>query len=1143
MTRRTYCLDYKDAFAPSDRSRGDQYFRTKRVLSIKQEDDAIVAKVNGSGQVYLVEIVLDRINDTIEDVYCECPQFNRSQSCKHLWAVMRVMDAEPAIYTGQRIATPNRAASQRKANSIAAIPLGKSDQLTKDVPSTETALSIAESYGLTKTETRPTTLTPSMNNSLSALAWSSMLQLVQQQVDRLRSRNNYEQRNVTNHRVPYYLFDLSVQSSDVPRLQIYLFDARIHKNEWHELNPASYRALEASCDGCGPRDQRILRAIVEGNDPDFLFGSDSHRYRRHDIFNSSSFSNSDFELEEEDYPYLLTDLAESGRLYWQADQTAQPAPQPVTRFIAETIQPQIVLRDAPDEQIEMSLELVVSGQAMPIEDVVWFWESGTILMRESIGRIEPLLLPWLLHFMQNGRPIVPRDQRDGLIHALTQLENGPRWIWPESWGLRQEQGVPVPVLKIKWPQQMPRDLSRLQLTVEPWFRYGDQEFTCRSSLDMMIFDQANSRILSRDFQNEERHLSELLRTELLMPHGSHQLGLPFPQLSRLTDQSMELGWQIEAQGKPLTAPRQFSLNVSSGQDWFDLSGGVQYADQIVPIPVLLQAVRRNESFIPLDDGSQGMLPKEWMQKFGRFLELAQVDGESLRFGRSQALLLDMLLTEQEQSEQIQVDVGFRNFRKQLAAFSGISPGKEPKTFRGELREYQREGLGWFGFLQKFGFGGCLADDMGLGKTIQVLALLEQRRARRLKKDEVRKPSLVVVPKSLIFNWVEEAAKFAPKLNVVDYTGIGRKDRVEKLDQCDVVLTTYGTLRKDITRLAAMQFDYAILDEAQAIKNCKTDSAKACYLLQAEHRLAMTGTPIENHLGDLWSQFRFLNPGLLGHSEAFAAFNRADCQPESLKQLSQAIRPFLLRRTKQEVLKELPDKTEQTLFCEMGPKQARQYNELRDHFRLKLGKTVAELGIKRSKIHVLDALLKLRQTACDGRLVNSKQGARGVKLDMLVEQLTEVMEDGHKVLVFSQFTSLLALVQQDLKKRKIPYEYLDGKTTNRKSKVHHFQENDEVQLFLISLKAGGHGLNLTAADYVYILDPWWNPAAEAQAIDRAHRIGQTKNVFAYRMITKGTVEEKIMELQKTKRELADSIISGNSNLIRNLTADDLQMLLG
>jgi SNF2 family DNA or RNA helicase len=438
----------------------------------------------------------------------------------------------------------------------------------------------------------------------------------------------------------------------------------------------------------------------------------------------------------------------------------------------------------------------------------------------------------------------------------------------------------------------------------------------------------------------------------------------------------------------------------------------------------------------------------------------------------------------------------------------------------------------------------------------------------------RTPSLIVVPRSLVFNWIEEAERFTPKLKVLNYTGLDRSAMIEQLDQYDAIVTTYGTLRRDIVKLQDTRFDYAVLDESQAIKNAQSQAAKACRLVNAEHRLAMTGTPVENHLGELWSLFEFLNPGMLGRSSAFKGISKngkpattvsirgddenrrsgktggngagvqaAPPENQALAVLAQALRPFILRRTKDKVLTELPEKTEQTLFCEMQPKQRKLYDQLRDYYRASLDKRVKESGIMKSKIHVLEALLRLRQAACHpGLLDKAKQKDSSAKLETLLEQITEVIDEGHKSLIFSQFTSLLAIVRQHLDKRGIVYEYLDGQTRDRRERVHRFQNDTACPLFLISLKAGGHGLNLTAADYVFILDPWWNPAVEAQAVDRAHRIGQTRRVFAYRLICRDTVEEKIIQLQQTKRDLAEAIISADNNLIRNLTTDDLQMLL-
>ena len=507
-------------------------------------------------------------------------------------------------------------------------------------------------------------------------------------------------------------------------------------------------------------------------------------------------------------------------------------------------------------------------------------------------------------------------------------------------------------------------------------------------------------------------------------------------------------------------------------------------------------------------------------------------------------MLDAFLAEQDG---VSFDRQFQQWRDKLQSFSGIKPVKTPPGFQGQLRPYQSDGLAWLHFLRQFELGGCLADDMGLGKTIQVLALLESRCRRRAANGEKKTPSIVVVPKSLVFNWIDEASRFTPRIRITNYTGPQRKALLDDLQETDILVTTYGTLRRDIADLRKLSFDYAVLDEAQAIKNANSQAAKSCRLLRATHRLAMTGTPVENHVGELWSLFEFLNPGMLGGALAFSRTSKAinansDEGVDAMDRLRRGIRPYILRRTKDQVLPDLPRKTEQSLYCEMTPSQKKQYNEMLSYYRAHIDKKVKEVGVKRAKIHVLEALLRLRQAACDPRLLDKDQKKPGAKIELLTEQLAEVLEEGHKALVFSQFTSLLALVRESVESQRWPYEYLDGRTRDRESPVKRFQSDDECHLFLISLKAGGHGLNLTAADYVFILDPWWNPAVEAQAIDRAHRIGQTRPVMAYRMICRGTVEEKIVALQKKKRQLADAIITADESLIRSLSVDDLKMLL-
>ena len=605
-------------------------------------------------------------------------------------------------------------------------------------------------------------------------------------------------------------------------------------------------------------------------------------------------------------------------------------------------------------------------------------------------------------------------------------------------------------------------------------------------------------------------------------------------MPKVVRELIHAGWHVEAEGKAFRRPGTTRVDVRSGIDWFELHGEVDYDGQTASLPQLLAAVRRGDTMVKLGDGTYGLLPEEWLERFAPLAGLGSKEENHLRFRRNQASLLDALLAAQPE---VRVDEMFQQVRERMRTFTGVKTAAQPAGFVGTLRDYQCEGLGWMEFLREFGFGGCLADDMGVGKTAQVLAALESRRT------EGRGPSLVVAPKSLMFNWRAEAQRFTPQLRVLEHTGLARDTSL--IAQHDLVLTTYGTLLRDAAQLAEMEFDYVVLDEAQAVKNSATASAKAVRLLRGKHRLALSGTPVENHLGELWSLFEFLNPGMLGEAKVLNMAGGLARNPgeDARRILAHALRPFILRRTKQQVARELPEKTEQTIYCELEGPQRKQYDELRRHFRETLLARVQSQGMGKSKMHVLEALLRLRQAACHPGLLDvNRSGEPSAKLDVLMDQLEELRQEGHKALVFSQFTSLLAIVRSRLDDAGVRYEYLDGATRNRGAHVDAFQNDAECGLFLISLKAGGLGLNLTAAEYVFLLDPWWNPAVEAQAVDRAHRIGQTRPVFAYRLIARDTVEEKVLELQKTKRELADAILGEDNSLIRDLKREDLELLL-
>jgi SNF2 family DNA or RNA helicase len=482
----------------------------------------------------------------------------------------------------------------------------------------------------------------------------------------------------------------------------------------------------------------------------------------------------------------------------------------------------------------------------------------------------------------------------------------------------------------------------------------------------------------------------------------------------------------------------------------------------------------------------------------------------------------------------------------------------PKNFKGELRPYQKAGYDWFYFLRKWNFGGCLADDMGLGKTIQTLALLqkvkEDAAEALIAKDlfdstaaaTVHQPSLIVMPTSLIYNWLREAQKFTPELKVIVYTGSLRDKNLDQFAHADVVLSTYGIIRMDIDLFKSFYFHYIILDESQIIKNPISKISRSVRSLKSKYKLVLSGTPVENSVLDLWSQMSFVNPGLLGNHHFF---NDNFVIPIDKKQdfdkaekLQSIIKPFILRRTKQQVASELPPKTENIYYSDMSPAQEELYEETKSYYRNEILKMIAEQGIGKSHIYLLQGLNKLRQIANHPKMVDELYEGDAGKFSDVIHTLENIMTKGHKVLVFSQFVKHLKIFKDYFEQQNIDFAYLDGSTTNREEVVNHFKQDEEKQVFLISIKAGGVGLNLTEADYVFILDPWWNPAVEQQAIDRTHRIGQKNNVFIYKFITRNTVEEKILALQGRKKQIADSLIITEESFIKTLTAQDIKAIL-
>jgi non-specific serine/threonine protein kinase len=597
-------------------------------------------------------------------------------------------------------------------------------------------------------------------------------------------------------------------------------------------------------------------------------------------------------------------------------------------------------------------------------------------------------------------------------------------------------------------------------------------------------------------------------------------------------------------GKINRNPPKISLYISSGLDWFDLQATVAYGDQEVSLRDVYRALRKNEGFIKLADGSIGQIPEDWLDRYRRIFALAEETEDGLRVSEFHLPLVDTLLAD---AQQAQVVPEFHQRRERLRSFDRIQPRPMPAGFQGELRPYQKAGYDWLHFLREYHLGGCLADDMGLGKTIQVLALLQSIREeqRQRGKNGISPACLLVVPKSLLANWQREGARFAPELSFLEYIGNTRVKDTAKFDNYDIVLTTYGTMLRDIELLRGYRFSYAILDESQAIKNPLAQSSKAARLLNAENRLVMTGTPVENSTYELWSQFAFLNPGLLGgldfFKHSFAGPIETDHSEDSASMLRQLVYPFILRRTKAQVAPELPPRSERVMYTDMEPAQRKLYNQTRDRYRgIILGMVESE-GIDNVRMKILEGLLRLRQISIHPGLVEPAYRGESPKFDLLFELMETLASEGHKALIFSQFVETLHMVRRKLEEEEIPFAYLDGQTRDRQGQVDIFQNDPAVRFFLISLKAGGIGLNLTAAEYVIHLDPWWNPAVEMQASDRAHRIGQENPVFIYKIIARDTVEEKILLLQEKKRMLVEQLISTEESFFKSLSASDVKVL--
>ena len=813
----------------------------------------------------------------------------------------------------------------------------------------------------------------------------------------------------------------------------------------------------------------------------------------------------------------------------------------------------------------------------------------------TCGRIDHDLPDTLYEFLLQC-PLVPAHYKDQLSHMLrdtsAQIANKPTLtaVQPQqpSSSTQTQQSLELPVnieetiiVHFDRPRLVlsgasPTSDYQFQACLE--FDYGGHYLPAQLPEGETQTTQGNQQIRIIHQPQAEQVYIEQLKAYGLRPsyeEPSHQFLLAMP--GELAVQSSY--WQyflnegkpaLEEQGWLIEFDDDFIFNVHQADDyqgeiveddsgWFDISLNLEFEGRsIALLPLIQQWLSQGgeiDSKLPLvtqlDNGEWLSVPHEVIQPVANTLielydSLAPED-DSLKLSPYEAPRLEELedgLNDDERQFEWQGGDKVRELAQRLRHCQGIQAVEPPSGLQATLRDYQKTGFNWLCFLYQYQFGGILADDMGLGKTLQVLAFLLYLKQTQ----QVDKPALVIVPTSLLGNWHKEAAHFTPDLKVGKWYGLARHDLDTFYQQYDMIVTTYGTVMRDGKLFQAFTFESIILDEAQAIKNPTSKIGKVVRGLKAHHKLCLTGTPMENHLGELWSLFDFLMPGFLKSRKLFKKQFRTPIEKHKdmtrQKELNKRIQPFLLRRTKTYVASELPEKTEIMRYCELEGKQRQLYEAVRLSMEHKVRQLIQEKGVKRSQIEILDALLKLRQACCDPRLLSIEEAqniTQSSKLNLLMDLLPDLIEDGRKILLFSQFTSMLALIEDELTKANIPYVTLTGQTQNRDQVIEKFQ-NGDIPLFLISLKAGGFGLNLTAADTVIHYDPWWNPAVENQATDRTHRIGQDQKVFVYKLVASDTVEEKILGLQDKKQQIADNTYGhGNEPEQEQLTGDDLLAL--
>jgi SNF2 family DNA or RNA helicase len=769
----------------------------------------------------------------------------------------------------------------------------------------------------------------------------------------------------------------------------------------------------------------------------------------------------------------------------------------------------------------------------------------------------------LLPFLKKRFIVIPKKVEDTYYRKFIAPLVGAFDVYAVGFDIVTEQHLPAPIIKFseiatsngtgamslfdKKDKTCPEADECNKILFELNFRYGNFSFRADNTNTTNVCVEKNEEKYTffriKRNQLEEKHKQDLLREwGLNLKHSKMVMekSCAFDWLNHHSRNLMDHGFILEQSEKSdkryFLGQSSIKIEVVENIDWFDIFATVTFGEYTIPFIELRRLILKKSNEIVLPNGEIAVIPTSW---FERFSELFAFANENKNKKNSIVLKKHHLALIQElgnNGNSFTIDRKLQNLKN----FEQIDEFPMPNNFKGQLRPYQKAGYNWLMFLNKFNFGGCLADDMGLGKTVQTLAMLQSE-----KEKGANNATLLIMPTSLIYNWEKEAKKFTPGLKVLNHRGTNRTKNPAEFDNYDLVLTSYGIARLDIELLKEYYFHYVILDESQAIKNPGSIIARAVKKLKSKNRLVLTGTPLENSAMDLWSQMTFLNPGLLGSQHYFINefLHPIEKKKDNNKtrKLGAIIKPFMLRRHKSQVATELPEKVINIQYCAMSPSQEEEYEKIKTIYRNKILEAIETEGMRKSQFLLLQGLSKLRQIANHPKMVDEEYQGDSGKLEDLTNMIDSGISEGHKILVFSQFVKHLSIVREYLNNKNIAYSYLDGSTKDRQTEVENFQNMDDIKIFLISLKAGGLGLNLTRADYVFLLDPWWNPAVEAQAMDRAHRIGQERKVFTYKFISKDTVEEKILILQERKLQLAQNLIITEESFVKDLTSDDIRNL--